>query len=163
MQSCAKYVYMSNFILTLSVQVMSSFSSLELLSAIQILFCLASTSNSKMLSSAIFSCILVAAAKSQQVGSYVPEEHPKISWKNCSADICSTVNGSVVLDANYRWLHDVDGYKSCYDGNEWTDLCSSSDNCAVKCALDGAEYRVVVRFCLFPISQILEERECVCY
>lgn len=51
---------------------------------------------------------LVAAATAQKVGSETAESHPKMSWQTCSADgTCTTVDGEVVLDANWRWLHEV--------------------------------------------------------
>lgn len=34
----------------------------------------------------------------------------------------------------------VDGYENCYDGNEWTDVCSGADDCTSNCALEGATY-----------------------
>jgi cellulose 1,4-beta-cellobiosidase len=30
--------------------------------------------------------------------------------------------------------------KNCYDGNEWTDACTSNDDCTSKCAVEGADY-----------------------
>jgi cellulose 1,4-beta-cellobiosidase len=30
--------------------------------------------------------------------------------------------------------------KNCYDGNEWTDACTSSADCTSKCQLEGADY-----------------------
>lgn len=51
---------------------------------------------------------LVAAAAAQKVGSETPETHPKMTWQTCTADgTCITVEGEVVLDANWRWLHEV--------------------------------------------------------
>lgn len=32
------------------------------------------------------------------------------------------------------------GYQNCYDGNAWTNQCSSADDCAKNCAVEGAEY-----------------------
>jgi cellulose 1,4-beta-cellobiosidase len=47
----------------------------------------------------------------------------------------------VVLDSNWRWLHDTSGSTNCYTGNEWdTTLCPDPKTCASKCALDGADY-----------------------
>jgi cellulose 1,4-beta-cellobiosidase len=34
----------------------------------------------------------------------------------------------------------VGGYENCYDGNEWTSVCSSNTDCAENCALEGATY-----------------------
>ncbi|KAK4148445.1 glycoside hydrolase [Chaetomidium leptoderma] len=83
---------------------------------------------------------LMSLATAQQVGKQQTETHPKMSWKRCSgAGSCSTVNAEVVIDANWRWLHNAD-QKNCYDGNKWTDACSSATDCASKCQLEGAKY-----------------------
>lgn len=37
-------------------------------------------------------------------------------------------------------LETVEGFENCYDGNAWTDVCSSSDDCAENCAVEGADY-----------------------
>ena len=43
-----------------------------------------------------------------------------MSWSRCTGSgSCSKVSGEVVIDANWRWLHNTDGYDNCYDGNEW--------------------------------------------
>ncbi|UQC81524.1 glycosyl hydrolase family 7 [Colletotrichum lupini] len=52
---------------------------------------------------------------------------------------CTNVNGEVVIDYNWRWLHDASG-TNCYDGNKWTSACSSATDCASKCSLEGADY-----------------------
>ncbi|KAI1319666.1 glycoside hydrolase [Xylariaceae sp. FL0255] len=54
---------------------------------------------------------------------------------------CTTQQGEVTIDANWRWVHDVNGYTNCYTGNTWnTTICSSATTCAANCALDGADY-----------------------
>ena len=48
-----------------------------------------------------------------------------------------------MLDANWRWVHNVGGYTNCYTGNEWnSQYCSDGGGaaCAQNCALDGADY-----------------------
>lgn len=48
---------------------------------------------------------------------------------------------SIVLDANWRWLHTTTGYTNCYTGNQWDkSLCPDGVTCAKNCALDGADY-----------------------
>jgi cellulose 1,4-beta-cellobiosidase len=84
---------------------------------------------------------LLAAASAQQVGTQQTETHPKLTWKRCSSGgSCSTVNGEVAIDSNWRWLHTTSGTTNCYDGNKWTSACSSATDCASKCALEGADY-----------------------
>ncbi|CAI5714251.1 unnamed protein product [Peronospora destructor] len=49
---------------------------------------------------------------------------------------------SIVLDANWRWLHQLGDYKNCYSGNQWdAKLCSSPEACDQNCALEGADYQ----------------------
>jgi len=57
---------------------------------------------------------------------------------------CQTLQGSVVLDSNWRWLHASGNGNTtnCYTGNEWDKtLCSDPQKCAQTCALDGADYQ----------------------
>jgi len=85
---------------------------------------------------------LLAVAKAQQVCTLTAEKHPSMSWKKCtSAGSCANQNGQVVIDANWRWTHSVDGATNCYTGNKWdTKLCPDNESCAKNCCLDGAEY-----------------------
>ncbi|KAF6806545.1 exoglucanase 1 precursor [Colletotrichum sojae] len=81
----------------------------------------------------------VAAVTAQQAGTQQTETHPKLTWQKCTASSCSNVNGEVVIDANWRWLHDSSG-ANCYDGNKWTGKCTTATDCASKCAVEGADY-----------------------
>lgn len=78
----------------------------------------------------------------QAVGTETAETHPKMTWQKCTAPgSCTTVNGEVTIDANWRWLHEVDGYTNCYTGNEWDNsICPDAETCSTNCAVDGAEY-----------------------
>ena len=86
------------------------------------------------------SLALLATATAQQVGSEQAETHPSLSWNDCSSGSCQEVDAAVVIDANWRWVHELDGYENCYDGNQWTDKCSSAEDCATNCAVEGADY-----------------------
>ncbi|KAE8378883.1 glycoside hydrolase [Aspergillus bertholletiae] len=92
--------------------------------------------NALILSSAL------AAVQGQQIGTYQTETHPSMTWETCSAGgSCSAEQGSVVLDANWRWVHQTGSSSNCYTGNKWdTSYCSTNEDCAQKCALDGADY-----------------------
>ncbi|KAK1759051.1 cellulose 1,4-beta-cellobiosidase [Echria macrotheca] len=85
---------------------------------------------------------LVTAVASQGVGTQQTETHPKITWQKCTAKgSCTNQNGEIVIDANWRWLHDKGGYTNCYTGNTWNDTaCPSNAKCASQCVLDGADY-----------------------
>nr|AAW68437.2 cellobiohydrolase [Aspergillus terreus] len=84
----------------------------------------------------------LSASQAQQVGTSKAEVHPSLTWQTCtSGGSCTTVNGKVVIDANWRWVHNVDGYNNCYTGNTWdTTLCPDDKTCASNCALEGADY-----------------------
>lgn len=70
------------------------------------------------------------------------ETHPKLSSQKCTkAGGCTTLDTSVVLDANWRWLHTTSGYTNCYTGNTFnTTQCPDPATCAKNCAVDGADY-----------------------
>ncbi|KAF0316738.1 cellulose -beta-cellobiosidase [Colletotrichum asianum] len=81
----------------------------------------------------------ITAVSAQQAGTQQTETHPKLTWQKCTSSSCTNQNGEVVIDSNWRWLHDSSG-ANCYDGNKWTDKCSTATDCASKCALEGADY-----------------------
>jgi cellulose 1,4-beta-cellobiosidase len=84
---------------------------------------------------------MLAAVKGQQIGTYQAETHPPLSWSTCSSGgSCTSNAGSIVLDANWRWVHALTNTTNCYNGNTWTSVCSTNANCATECALDGADY-----------------------
>ncbi|KAK2736173.1 hypothetical protein FQN55_001772 [Onygenales sp. PD_40] len=85
---------------------------------------------------------LLAVANGQLVGTETPETHPPMTWLECTApDACTEVNGEVVIDANWRWLHLADGIDNCYTDNTWNETaCPDNAACAANCALDGADY-----------------------
>lgn len=86
---------------------------------------------------------LLALAHGQQVGTQTTETHPGMTWQQCTAKgSCTTKNGKVVLDSNWRWLHSTKGTDNCYDGNKWVEsICKDNKSCASSCALDGADYK----------------------
>lgn len=87
---------------------------------------------------------LVAAAKvaAQEVCTLQSETHPSMTWQSCtSSGSCTSNTGSVVIDANWRWVHDVDSSTNCYTGNEWdTSICNDTTACASACCVDGSDY-----------------------
>ncbi|KAK4177407.1 family 7 putative glycoside hydrolase [Triangularia setosa] len=97
----------------------------------------------------------LAAVFAQKKGNYNPENHPPFQWAKCmSPSNCSIINGEVVLDANWRWVHD-NSFRTCVeqnqDGTQWWNpsVCDlgneqpgSTNNCTSKCLLEGAgDYR----------------------
>lgn len=94
-----------------------------------------------MLSTLLAATSLLAAVKAQQVGTNTPEVHPPLTVSKCTASGCTTSTQSIVVDANWRWLHSTTGTTNCYTGNTWdATLCPDAVTCATNCALDGADY-----------------------
>lgn len=94
-----------------------------------------------MISKTTILALLAAGVEAQQAGTLDPEAHPPMSWQNCASGSCTTTNAEVVIDANWRWTHTVEGSEGCYEGNEWTGVCTTADACATECALEGANYQ----------------------
>ena len=83
---------------------------------------------------------IAAVASAQQIGTNTQEQHLSMSIQECMGGVCENASGQVVLDANWRWLHNVGGYSNCYTGAEWdTSYCPDDKTCAEKCALDGVD------------------------
>ncbi|KAF8649218.1 hypothetical protein AX16_005945 [Volvariella volvacea WC 439] len=92
---------------------------------------------------ALLSLAYAALSYAQQVGTVVAENHPRLSWQQCTTSGgCRTAStGSITLDANWRWVHTTSGYTNCYTGSSWNStICPNGATCAQNCALDGAEY-----------------------
>ena len=94
----------------------------------------------RMIALVIVFCAVCALG--QQAGTQTAENHPPLTIQKCTTSGgCQTSQHAVVLDSNWRWLHDVQGYTNCYTGDEWdTSLCPDPVTCAENCALDGADY-----------------------
>jgi len=84
---------------------------------------------------------LLPSVLSQNIGTQKTEEPLPISWQECnSPGSCSSFNGGVVLDANWRWTHKVGDYVNCYTGNEWDpEFCPDAATCTENCAIDGVD------------------------
>ena len=91
---------------------------------------------------ALLSAALFSVSRAQQVGTSQTETHTTLTWSKCTkSGGCTTQNGSVTLDSNWRWVHNVGGYTNCYTGNQWSKtLCPDPTTCVQNCALDGADY-----------------------
>ncbi|CAN9144561.1 unnamed protein product [Alternaria alternata] len=101
-----------------------------------------------MLSTSAVAVILAFCANrasSWVIGKEQTETHPKMTWQRCTGkggSSCTNVNGEIVIDANWRWLHSVNGYTNCFDGNEWnTTACPDNAACTKNCAIEGSDYR----------------------
>jgi len=87
---------------------------------------------------------LLAVVRGQQAGTQQTETHPSMTWEKCTAaGSCTAQQGKLVIDSNWRWVHDktANSYTNCYTGNTWnTTLCPDDATCAANCALEGADY-----------------------
>ncbi|KAI1259186.1 glycosyl hydrolase family 7 protein [Xylariaceae sp. FL1019] len=87
---------------------------------------------------------LVASVRAQQVCTLTTETKPALTWYSCdsSYEDCTSNAASVTIDANWRWVHDVEGSTNCYSGNVWDEsICSTDEECATACCVDGASYQ----------------------
>lgn len=88
--------------------------------------------------------ILFAVANAQRIGTYQPEIHPRFPITSCppGGAPCTTLNTSLVMDAEWRWIHADNTYTNCYSDGTWnTTACPDGATCAENCALDGASYQ----------------------
>ena len=71
----------------------------------------------------------------QQAGTYEQEQKPTITLKECTVSGgCTSRQAKLTLDANWRWIHETNGYQNCYTGNQWdTGRCSDPAQCAQNC------------------------------
>lgn len=85
---------------------------------------------------------LATIVKAQASCDLTAETHPSLTWQECSSDgTCSDVQGSVTVDANWRWTHDKSSSTNCYTGNTWdSTLCPDDATCTENCCIDGANY-----------------------
>ncbi|KAG8841503.1 Exoglucanase 1 [Tulasnella sp. 330] len=97
--------------------------------------------SSMLKSTALLSASLLAIVNGQGIGTNLAETHPSLSWSKCTTSGgCVSTAGSVVLDANWRWVHNA-AFTNCYTGNTWDKtICPDPTTCASNCQLDGAAY-----------------------
>ncbi|KAG9239136.1 glycoside hydrolase [Amylocarpus encephaloides] len=94
-----------------------------------------------MLTAAFAFSALLVSARAQLAGTLKTETHPSLTVSTCTSSGCRTQAASIVIDANWRWLHNKVGYTNCYTGNEFnTTVCPDGKACAQNCMLEGADY-----------------------
>ena len=59
---------------------------------------------------ALSAFVYLATVAAQQAGTQTAETHPSLTWAQCTSSGCTNVQGSVTLDANWRWVHNTAGY-----------------------------------------------------
>lgn len=70
-----------------------------------------------MLSQTALVTLFVALVSGQQKSTQKAEFHLSLTTQTCDESGCTSQDSSIVLDANWRWVHTVDGYTNCYTGN----------------------------------------------
>lgn len=91
----------------------------------------------------LFGCALsVSLVAAQHVGKQKVEEHLPMSHEYCSESVggCLREDTNIVLDQNWRWVHNVNGYTNCFDNDKWIpSFCPDPLTCSQNCALDGVD------------------------
>src|ERR1700761_3779981 len=84
--------------------------------------------------------LAATSVNAQQACTTNAEGKPTITYQTCSGSgSCTTNNGYLVIDSNWRWAHTLTGTTNCYTGNTWnTTICTSNAACAANCCLDGS-------------------------
>ncbi|KIH86576.1 endo-beta-1,4-glucanase celB [Sporothrix brasiliensis 5110] len=91
-------------------------------------------------SAAALLLLLGGAAVAQQIGTAVPEVHPKLPTQFCTtAGGCKTMQTSLVTDALSRALHAVGQPSVACDVANKTQ-CPDATTCSKNCALEGYDY-----------------------
>lgn len=91
------------------------------------------------LSSLLFLGSWIGRAIAQQPGHMETEGGPTIALRECTrAGGCNSRQAKVTLDANWRWVHESNGYINCFKGSSWdASLCPDPETCAQNCAVEG--------------------------
>ncbi|OTB06064.1 glycoside hydrolase family 7 protein [Hypoxylon sp. CI-4A] len=86
--------------------------------------------------------LLVSQASAQGIGN--EDTHPLLATEKCTIkDGCVRQNTSIVLDASFHGLRQVNGTDSCggYGGKTLSkQLCPDNEACAQNCVFDAADY-----------------------
>jgi len=80
---------------------------------------------------------LITVVSAQKAGTQTKENHPSLTWSECSSSGCQSQPGKVTIDANWRWLHKTGGTTNCYTGNKWD--CTDHQTCNTQCVVEGAD------------------------
>lgn len=84
---------------------------------------------------------LVSVAWAQQVGHLSQEYHIAMAVEACTTQGgCVREEAEVVMDMQWRWLHNKDAYNNCLPGEFWDEsLCPDPQSCSQNCAVEGVD------------------------
>jgi hypothetical protein len=52
-------------------------------------------------------------------------------------DMGKVIQSGAIIDSNWRWIHDVNGYTNCFDNGWNKQYCTDPISCAKNCAIEG--------------------------
>jgi cellulose 1,4-beta-cellobiosidase len=85
--------------------------------------------------------VLATSVLAQVPGTLTPEVHSSLATQQCTnAGGCVTMNTSIVLDSQYRRMHNVGGHTNCVNTGFNSTFCPDAATCAKSCALEGVDY-----------------------
>ena len=83
---------------------------------------------------------LAATVAGQQVGN-AQEYHIPMPVQSCRKHGgCHVEQAEIVMDMQWRWMHNKGGYKNCLPGEFWdTAFCPDPATCSRNCAMEGVD------------------------
>jgi len=88
-----------------------------------------------------FLMVLISSIVGQGTGTLTPENQPSLQYQTCDSSGCTSSQGTVTIDANWRWIHSQSGSTNCYTGDRWdSSLCPDPVTCSRNCVVEGADY-----------------------
>ncbi|CAE6971914.1 CBH1 [Symbiodinium sp. CCMP2592] len=83
---------------------------------------------------------LAVAVAGQQLGN-AQEYHIPMPVQSCRKyGGCHVEQAEVVMDMQWRWMHNKDGYRNCLPGEFWdTAFCPDPATCSRNCAMEGVD------------------------
>lgn len=86
-------------------------------------------------------CVLLGGVTAQQIGQNTAEAHPALPIWSCDASGCTKEMKSIVLDSNWRWVHNAQ-MTNCFGGDATPDAwdatsCPDPEACAKNCYIEG--------------------------
>jgi len=82
---------------------------------------------------------MASVAYAQLIGTITPEEHVNMAVQQCSdPNNCWREHGEIVMDMQWRWIRNKDGYNNCLPGEFWDqELCPDPHTCGQNCMAEG--------------------------